>query len=141
MAFSPDGKTLAVSVTIVTESGAQEYSIWLFAADSGALRHQLSGHLCFIGCLAFSPDGKRLVSGSEDWTIKLWELEVGRATLTLTGHKGRIRDLAFSPDGKQLASASEDGTVRIWPGVMEPAEERRPAPTPAKSPAPIKRGN
>ena len=105
MALSPDGKLLAVDT---------DYDVLLFDTETGVLRHRLTGHLCVIGCLAFSPDGKRLASGSEDWTIKLWDLEVGRATLTLTGHKGRIRDLAFSPDGATLASISEDSTVRLW---------------------------
>lgn len=112
IAFSPDGKLLAVA-------NPADYSIALLDAKTGALRHTLRGHLCVVGCLAFSPDGRRLVSGSEDWTIKIWDFEVARATLTLTGHKGRIRDLAFSPDGKHLASASEDATVRIWPGTLD----------------------
>jgi WD40 repeat protein len=120
LAFSPDGRRLAVSVTAAN----QDYAILLLDADSGALLHRLTGHLCSVGCLAFSPDGKRLASGSEDWTVKIWDLDVGRATLTLGGHTGRIRDLAFSPDGKLLASASEDGTVRVWPGFLEAADMR-----------------
>jgi WD40 repeat protein len=120
LTFSPDGRQLAVSVTAAN----QDYAILLLDADTGTLLHRLTGHLCYVGCLAFSPDGNRLASGSEDWTVKIWDLNVGRATLTLGGHTGRIRDLAFSPDGKLLASASEDGTVRVWPGFLEAAANR-----------------
>ena len=132
LTFSRDGRRLAVSVT----GPSQEYAIWLLDVESGKQIHKLTGHLCFIGCLAFSPDGKRLASGSEDWTVKIWDLEAGRATLTLAGHKGRIRDLTFSPDGTLLASAGEDGAIRVWPGVLETGstreERREPSSKPSK---------
>jgi WD40 repeat protein len=129
LAFSPDGSLLAAGMqdfeTLIWDtSSSPRPSGGEGAGVRGQIRHRLKGHLCFVSCVAFSPDGKRLVSGSEDWTIKIWDFEVGRATLTLAGHKGRIRHLAFSPDGNWLASASEDGTARLWPGVRETAEER-----------------
>jgi WD40 repeat protein len=112
----------------------------LWDAREGKFLHRLTGHLCFVSCVAFSPDGKRLVSGSEDWTVKVWDIAAGRATLTLWGHTGRIREVAFSPDGKRLVSGSEDRTVRIWPGVVEPAAERRERRDPASGPPSLKRG-
>ena len=39
--------------------------------------------------MAFSPDGRRIVSGSyDDKTLKVWDAETGQETLTLKGHTG-----------------------------------------------------
>ena len=64
--------------------------------------------------MAFSPDGKRLVSASEDETVKVWDAATGQETLTLKGHTDRVASVAFSPDGKRLVSASWDKTVKVW---------------------------
>jgi WD40 repeat protein len=63
--------------------------------------------------VAFSPDGKRIVSGG-DTTAKVWDAHTGRNTLTLQGHTGTVSSVAFSPDGKRIVSGSYDKTVRVW---------------------------
>lgn len=64
--------------------------------------------------VAFSPDGKTLVSGSKDNTIRLWDIQSQKETATLTGHSDSVLSVAFSPDGKTLASGSVDNTIRLW---------------------------
>ena len=56
--------------------------------------------------MAFSPDGKRIVSGSRDNTVKVWDADSGKELLTLKGHTGGVTSVAFSPDGKRLVSGS-----------------------------------
>ena len=77
-------------------------------------RMTLRGHDDFVGSIAFSPDGKRIVSGSDDNTIKVWDAETGDELMTLRGHKESVKSVAFSPDGKRIVSGSDDKTIKIW---------------------------
>ncbi len=73
----------------------------------------LRGHSDKVRSVAFSPDGRRIVSAGRDKTIKLWDTESGTELMTLAGHNGGVRAV-LSPDGKRIASGSTDQTIRIW---------------------------
>jgi WD40 repeat protein len=64
--------------------------------------------------VAFSPDGKQVVSGSQDKTVRLWDAATGAALRMLEGHTGYVTSVAFSPDGKQVVSGSHGKAVRLW---------------------------
>jgi uncharacterized delta-60 repeat protein len=63
--------------------------------------------------VAFSPDGKYVVSGSEDGTARVWEAANGKEVARMT-HDNSVRSVAFSPDGKYVVSGSWDNTARVW---------------------------
>ena len=67
-----------------------------------------------INDLAFSPDGKLLVTGSKDRSVKVWDLENGHELLTYMGHGASVRAVAFSPDGKRVASAGAESAIHLW---------------------------
>jgi WD40 repeat protein len=72
------------------------------------------GHDGSVWPVAFSPDGKTLVTAGKDKTIRFWDLGTGKETRRLSGHQDGIPMVVFAPDGKTLASVSHDGTVRLW---------------------------
>ncbi|KAJ9601901.1 hypothetical protein H2200_013616 [Cladophialophora chaetospira] len=74
----------------------------------------LEGHSGGVSAMAFSPDGKQLVSASHGRTVRLWDTGSATPLQTLEGRSGGVSAVAFSPDGKQLVSTSDDETVRLW---------------------------
>jgi WD40 repeat protein len=106
-ALAPDGKTLAL--------GCWNSYVKFWDVPSGRERATLRGHWGAVASLAFSPDGKTLVSGSlaPDSNLKVWEVATGKERIVLR-HQTWIRSLAFARDGKTLASGGEDGTVKLW---------------------------
>ena len=69
----------------------------------------ITGHTLPIYSLAFSPDGRWLVSGSLDKTAKLWDLSDGRELRTFTGNRA-FTCVEFSPDGRRLVLAATNGS-------------------------------
>jgi len=74
----------------------------------------LAAHSNTVRWIAFSPDGKILVTASVDSTVKVWDFDQRRLLRTLHGHTGTVNCVAFTPDGSRLATASEDGSVKLW---------------------------
>lgn len=103
--------TISLDGTLWAASSIQgKVSVW--EEQCQTLRLVWQAHTDVVVALAFSPDGRTLVSGGMDDTLKLWDMNTG--TLLWTGWQKCPLGLAFSPDGCLLASAGLDRTVRIW---------------------------
>ena len=104
IAFSPDGRLLAGSKGTIP-------LLWDFAEGHESLR--LEGHGRGISSIAFSPDGRSLVTGSYDYTVRLWDLATGQEKWRLHHGGNTVNSVAFSPDGRLVLSGGDDGTVRL----------------------------
>src|SRR5262249_56743863 len=78
-------------------------------------------HQDFVLAVAFSPDGRSLLTGSKDRTARLWHVADGILIGRHMIHENRINAVAFSPDGQMIATASDDCTARLWRGDGAPA--------------------
>jgi WD40 repeat protein len=72
------------------------------------------GHRGPANTVAYSPDGKWLVTGSDDGAIRIWDSAAGKLVRVLLGHSGAVRSVCWSPDGRYLASGGSGKTIQLW---------------------------
>ncbi len=70
-------------------------------------------HSSGVNSVAFSPDGKKIVSGSHDGTIKIWSVASGKEIATLKRKGYIVSCVAFSPDGNKIISGIGNKVI-IW---------------------------
>jgi WD40 repeat protein len=68
VAFSPNEDSRLIA------TAGEDSAVKVWDSDTGKLIHSFRGHEGLVCCLAFSPDGRRLVSGSRDKTVKVWDM-------------------------------------------------------------------
>jgi WD40 repeat protein/serine/threonine protein kinase len=107
LALSPDGSVLVVAL--------EDNTLILLDTTTGQVIGQpLKGHKARIASIAFSSDGKRIVSGSYDQTVRLWDVASGQSINTFNGHTNAVLSVSFSPDGKTVISSSADQALIMW---------------------------
>jgi WD40 repeat protein len=120
VAFSPDGQRIVVG-------GRTDGTARVIDARTGNVLLELKGRPLVantfymttgILCVAFSPDGTRIVTGgtadSGTGEASVWDARTGAELLQLKGHTGRVMSASFSPDGTRIITGSTDGTAKVW---------------------------
>lgn len=83
---------------------------------------ELEGHTAPVRTVAFSPNGKMILSAGNDNTIKLWSFAAeadgkaaaGDLVKSLRGHASWVRSAVFSPDGHWVLSGGLDAKAKLW---------------------------
>ena len=75
-------------------------AIWLWDLATGQEVARLEGHTNYVFSLAFSPDGRSLVSGSGDGTVRIWDTEP-----LARRHQARRESEALRPEAERLVEA------------------------------------
>ena len=136
IAFSPDGKTIAIEGLVPRARPAigesqdngvhRDNAVTLWdVASRRPRRNPLIGDGFTVSDVVFSPDGAIVAIGGSGNAIILWDVASGRSLGTLrAGDKNDVRGIAFSPDGTTMAAAGcgelgyqSDclfGEVRFW---------------------------
>jgi WD40 repeat protein len=113
LAFSPDGHWLAAATSVK--------GIIIYNTDDWSIHKRLKGHK-FINSIAFSPDGKKLVSAEDKFvpernavtsTTTLWDLDAA-SDRRIDDLASSVGSITFSHDGKRIAAGTADGTITIW---------------------------
>jgi len=101
--FSPNGELVA--------SAAEDVLLWDARTRRKIARFE---HNAIVWSLAFSHDGRWLVSSHADGAVLVWDVAERERVANMSEHSGAVRAVAFSRDGNLVASAGEDRSVMLW---------------------------
>ncbi len=108
IAYAPSGKQIAAA------GYDKEIRVWDLTDKSGTLANSMIADEDSILALAYSLDGKVLVSTSADRSIRFREAETLSPVSVLDNQPDWVEAISVSPDGKWLAAGRYDGTVSVY---------------------------
>lgn len=115
--FTLDGKRFAAAI-------GPFVVVWKISGRTAGTGEILKGHPAAVRAVAWSPDGKRLVSAGENRSMFFWGFGWLGASqkAKVKGHADTLTGLSFSPDGNRLAVVGLEKVVALW-DPEDPKEE------------------
>jgi RNA polymerase sigma factor (sigma-70 family) len=108
LAFSSDGKTLL-------SGGIWDSAVHFWDVSTGKERRRSEAPSSLLDSLAFSPDGKTVITATRNKPIYRWDAATGKERGQFSAKQHGFDAVAFSPDAKTLAVGGYlDATVRLW---------------------------
>ena len=111
LAFSPDGKSIAVATSGSPPGSIVSGAISIFDVASGNPRWRALCHGNAVLAVAFSPDAKTVASGGNDSWLKVWDADTGMIRQQHEVPTILISTLSYSPNGEQLATGTEPSAL------------------------------
>jgi hypothetical protein len=105
LTFSPTGRHLAALVG---------RSVVVLAADTLARVAELSDHPKQVSALAFTPDGRQILTAAHDGLVRTWDAASGAMVKALDWQMGALTAVTLSADGLSGAAAGLNGKVVVW---------------------------
>jgi WD40 repeat protein len=107
LAISADSRLIA------TTSGDGTIRLWGADREGQMIREFPFAERTFATCVAFDPDGGKLLCGGADGRLRLFDLD-GNNLAICEGHDAWVTSVAFGLNGRRIVSGSADGTLRLW---------------------------
>jgi WD40 repeat protein len=95
-------------------TGEDQGTVRLWGARRLRQVAELERHKARVKSVAFSPDGKEVVSACDDKTTCLWDADRRKLITRIGTHTSPVLSVAFSSDGKQIVSGERDHSVRLY---------------------------
>lgn len=111
--ISPDGSRIAV----VIASGDGRHDVSVHETIDGRRLCDVTippKHAWGESILAFTPDGRRLITCCRDSDLTVFDCGDGARVGSLRGHAAIVTALAISSDGRHIASGAANGHIRVW---------------------------
>jgi WD40 repeat protein len=89
-------------------------SVYILAPGTSEPQFTLTGHTGQVNAVAFTRDGRKLLTASHDGAIRVWDPATGRTIKAFDWKIGSITAIAFAPDGLTCAAAGKSGQVVVW---------------------------
>jgi WD40 repeat protein len=113
-ALKKSATTLAMSPDVQWLAAGDDWSIRVWDIARRDDKANLIGHKGRVLALAFTPDGRHLLSGAGDQKIITWDIATGQQEHVVDWDLGRVTSLAISPDGLLCAAGGDRGRAVVW---------------------------